>query len=80
MSENTHELIQMQVTRLLREERLKRKKSLNVLAKECGISRQMLSYVEQQERNPSLDVLLRITEALGVKLETIIQQARKLAS
>ena len=36
----------------------------------------MVSYVEQNERNPTLDTLLRMTTSLGVELEEIIAKAR----
>ena len=65
-----------QVARLLREERQKRNLSLNVLAERAGLSRQMVSYVEQQERNPTLDTLLRLAAALDLKLEDLIKRAR----
>jgi transcriptional regulator with XRE-family HTH domain len=68
--------IQTHVARLLREARLKRALSLNLLAEKAGLSRQMVSYVEQEKRNPSLDVLLRITEVLELKLEDVIRRAR----
>jgi len=64
------------MARLLREERLKRELSLNVLADRAGLSRQMVSYVEQEKRNPSLDVLLRITEVLEINLEDLLRRAR----
>lgn len=64
---------------LLREKRVAQELSLNELAKRAGISRQMVSYVEQQKRNPSLDVLLRITEVLDMKLEDLIKDARRAA-
>ncbi|MBU6400149.1 MAG: helix-turn-helix domain-containing protein, partial [Verrucomicrobia bacterium] len=60
----------------LREEREKRGFSLNALAQKAGLSRQMVSYVEQEARNPSLETLLRITEALDVRLEDVIRRAR----
>ena len=59
---------------------MKRGLSLNVLAGRAGLSRQMVSYVEQEERNPSLDTLLRIAEVIGTPLESIIQRARAEAS
>jgi hypothetical protein len=37
----------------------------------------MVSYVEQQERNPTLETLLRLTGVLGVNLEEILKQARR---
>jgi transcriptional regulator with XRE-family HTH domain len=53
---------------------------MNALAERAGLSRQMVSYIEKEERNPTVDTLLRITEVLGVQLEQIIQRARKAAS
>ena len=68
------------VARIIREERMKRGLSLNVLAERAGLSRQMVSYVEQEERNPSLDTLLRIADVIQTPLEKIIQRARAEAS
>jgi transcriptional regulator with XRE-family HTH domain len=65
------------VARLIKEERQRQKLSLNALAARAGLSRQMVSYVEQEERNPSLETLLRLTGALGVQLEAIIRHARR---
>jgi len=59
---------------------MKRGLSLNVLAERAGLSRQMVSYVEQEERNPSLDTLLRIADVIQTPLEKIIQRARAEAS
>jgi transcriptional regulator with XRE-family HTH domain len=73
------ERIESEVARLLRAEREKRDLSLNDLADLAGLSRQMVSYIEQEKRNPSLDVLLRITGALDIKLEDLIRRARKMA-
>ncbi len=72
--------ISSQVARLLKEERQERGLSLNLLAQKAGLSRQTLSYVEQEVQSPSLDTLLRTTLALGVDLEKIIARARKRAS
>ena len=69
--------ISSEVALLLREEREKQALSLNVLAQKAGLSRQTISYVEQEVQNPTLDTLLRITAALHVDLETIIDRARK---
>lgn len=70
------EAICSNVAKLLREERLKKGLSLNALSERAGLSRQMVSFVEEEERNPSLDTLLRLSEALGVELEELIRQAR----
>jgi transcriptional regulator with XRE-family HTH domain len=44
------------------------------------LSRQTVSYVEQQVQNPTLDTLLRIASVLEIDLEKIIARARKRAS
>ena len=72
--------ISSQVAHLLKEEREKRGLSLNVLAQKAGLSRQTVSYVEQEVQNPTLDTLLRITTVVGVDLEKIITRARKRAT
>ena len=55
---------------------MKRGLSLNALAQKSGLSRQMVSYVEQELRNPSLDTLLRISEVLEIHLDEILGRAR----
>jgi transcriptional regulator with XRE-family HTH domain len=71
------EAICSKVAHLLKGEREKRGLSLNVLSKMAGLSRQSLSYVEQEKRIPNLYTLLRVTLVLGVDLEKIIARARK---
>jgi len=72
--------ISAQVARLLKEERERCGLSLNVLAQKAGLSRQAISYVEQGVQSPTLDTLLRITGALGVELESVIERARERAA
>lgn len=68
------------VASILRQERLSQHMSLNDLAAKSGVSRQMISYVEREKRNPSLDTLLRITFALDVHLDEVLRKARRLVS
>jgi len=75
-----NDAISSQVACLLKEERQKCGLSLNVLAQKAGLSRQTVSYVEQEVQNPTLDTLLRITAVLEVDLEKIIAKARKAAT
>jgi transcriptional regulator with XRE-family HTH domain len=79
-SVKTSEAVSSQVARLLREERVKRNLSLNELSAKAGLSRQMVSYIEQEKRNPSLDTLLRITRALKINLDDMIRRARLAAT
>jgi transcriptional regulator with XRE-family HTH domain len=79
-SDKFSDAISFQVACLLKEEREKRGLSLQVLAKKSKISRQTISYIEQEVQSPSLDTMLRITLALGVDLAKIIARAQKRAS
>ena len=63
------------VARLLREERMRRGFSMNSVAERSGLSQQMVSYVERGMRNPTLDTLLRITNALDVDLWRLLKRA-----
>jgi transcriptional regulator with XRE-family HTH domain len=64
-----------EVARLLKAQREKSRLSMTALAAKAGLSQQMVSYVERGIRNPTLETLLRITEALGVPLGKIITKA-----
>jgi transcriptional regulator with XRE-family HTH domain len=64
-----------EVAKLLRAQREKRRLSMTALAAKAGLSQQMVSYVERGIRNPTLETLLRITEALDVPLGKMITRA-----
>lgn len=66
--------------RLLREERERRGFSMNVVAQRSGLSHSIISLIERDLRNPTLDTLLRIAEAIEVDLGEIISKARKIAT
>jgi transcriptional regulator with XRE-family HTH domain len=74
------EAVCFQVVRLLREERQKRGISMNVLAQRSGLSQSMISLIERDLRNPTLDTLLRIANALELDLAKIIHRAQEAAS
>lgn len=65
----------LRVARLLREERIRRGISMKALAEKSGLSRAMVSYVEREMRNPTLDTLLRIAAALDVDLWKLLKRA-----
>jgi transcriptional regulator with XRE-family HTH domain len=69
-----------QVARILREEREKRGLSMTTLAARAGLSRAMISFVEREIRNPSLETLLRIAYVLELDLGKIISKAIKMAA
>jgi transcriptional regulator with XRE-family HTH domain len=77
---NLREAIIANVVRLLREEREKRGLSMNVVAQRSGLSHSIVSLIERDLRNPTLDTLLRIADAIEVDLGEILTRARKQVS
>ena len=78
MSKNSlREAIAANVIRLLREEREKRGLSMNVVAQRSGLSHSIVSLIERDLRNPTLDTLLRIADAIEIDLGEILMRARK---
>jgi transcriptional regulator with XRE-family HTH domain len=63
------------VARLLRERRERLGLSMSDVAQKAGLSQQMVSYVERSMRNPTLDTLLRLSDALELNLPTLLQKA-----
>jgi transcriptional regulator with XRE-family HTH domain len=74
------EAIASQVVRILRQEREKQELSMTVLAQRAGLSQAMISFIEREIRNPSLETLLRIAEVLEVNLGDVIARAYKAAA
>ena len=75
--QNLREAIASNVVRHLKKEREKRGLSMNVVAQRSGLSHSIISLIERDMRNPTLDTLLRIADAIGVDLGKILMQARK---
>lgn len=78
--DSLREAIASNVIQLLREEREKRELSMNVVAQRSGLSHSIVSLIERDLRNPTLDTLLRIAESMEIDLGEIISQAAKIAS
>src|SRR3954465_14466444 len=58
----------------VRQERQSRRWTLDHLAEVAGVSRRMVVNVEQGAANPSVGTLLRISDALGVGLPSLVEQ------
>ena len=71
-----YEAIRIEIVRLLKEERERRKLSKYTVCKRSGVSQSMLSLVERGLRNPTLELVLRIADGVGVKLPAIIKKAQ----
>jgi transcriptional regulator with XRE-family HTH domain len=67
------------VALLLRAERESRDLSMTTVGERAGLSQQIVSYIERGMRNPTLDTLLRITEALGISLSDVLNRAERTA-
>jgi transcriptional regulator with XRE-family HTH domain len=64
-----------EVARILRAERERQGLSMNGLAAKAGMSQQMVSYIERELRTPTLDVLFRLTDALGLEAWQVVHKA-----
>lgn len=53
---------------------------MTALAERAGLSHQMVSFVERQMRNPTLETLLRMTEAMEIDLADVLQRAQRAAA
>ncbi len=65
------------VVRALRDERQRQGLSMERLAAKAGLSKGMVSLVERELRNPTLDTVLRISRALEVDVGTLIRRVGK---
>ena len=63
------------VVRALRAERLRQGLSMERLAEKANLSKGMISLVERDLRNPTLDTILRISRALRLELGAVIRGA-----
>jgi transcriptional regulator with XRE-family HTH domain len=73
------ESVGSQVAKLLRRERERQQVSMTRLAETAGLSQGMISLIEHEHRNPSLDTLLRICHALKIELSGVLSQAERAA-
>lgn len=74
-SNKSQQAVCSEVAKILRREREKRKLSMNQVAERSGLSQQMISYVEREMRNPTLETLLRMAAAIGVDFSEILRKA-----
>jgi transcriptional regulator with XRE-family HTH domain len=71
------DIIASSVVHLLKEKREAASLSMNVVAKRAKLSHSMVSRVEHELRRPTLDTLLRISEAMEIELWPLIKEAEK---
>jgi transcriptional regulator with XRE-family HTH domain len=72
-----HQQICSEIVRLLREERERQGLTIYALAKGTGLSHQAITYIEREQRIPSLETTLRIADALQINLGKVISDSIK---
>ena len=72
-----YEAITAEIVRLLAEERKRCGLSNYAVSKRSGISQSTLSLVERGLRNPTMELILRIADAIGADLPAIMKQAQE---
>jgi len=71
-----YEALRGEIVRLMREERLHRKLSNYAVSQSSGVSESMLSLIERGLRNPTMEIMLRIADGIGVDLSVILKKAK----
>ena len=69
-----------EIIRLLREERKQRKISNYAISQKSGVSESMLSLVDRGLRNPSMELMLKIADGVGVDFPAFIKKAQTTVS
>jgi len=75
-SDKQRQAVIANIAKALRDTRVRKGLSMSAVAERAGLSQQMVSYVERQMRMPTLDTLLRMSEALAINLSAIIRDAQ----
>lgn len=63
----------------VKQERGARRWTLDQLVEASGVSRRMLINIEQGSANPSITILLRLSDALGIGLPALVESSRPTA-
>ena len=66
--------LQSEIAKIVKELRLKRKKSINLISNEIGMTKSMWADLEKEIKDPQLSTLWRISEGLEVPLSKIIMK------
>ena len=56
----------------LREERIKQHMTVEVVAKNCGVSRSYITLIENGRRAPGKKILAKIADALHIKVSVVL--------
>lgn len=75
-----YEAVCAEIIRLLCEERDQRGLSNYAISQRSGVSQSMISLVERRLRNPSMELMLKIADAVGADLAVLITKAQRSVS
>ena len=75
-SDKQRQAVIANVAKALRDTRVRKGLSMSAVAERAGLSQQMVSYVERQMRMPTLDTVLRMSEALAIDPSELLRRAR----
>ena len=75
-SDKQRQAVIANVAKALRDTRVRKGLSMSAVAERAGLSQQMVSYVERQMRMPTLDTVLRMSEALAIDPSELLRKAR----
>jgi transcriptional regulator with XRE-family HTH domain len=79
-SDKSQQAVCSRVAKILRQHRERLGLSMNAVAERAGLSQQMISYVEREMRNPTLETLLRMSAAMEIDFAEVVRQANKSAA
>lgn len=65
----------MEIIRLLQKERKERKLSKYAVAQRSGVSESMVGLVERGLRNPSIELIIRLSDGIGADFSEIVKRA-----
>ncbi len=75
-SDKQRQAVIANVAKALRDTRVRKGMSMSAVAERAGLSQQMVSYVERQMRMPTLDTVLRMSEALAIDPSELLRKVR----
>jgi len=75
-SDKQRQVVIANIAKALRDTRVRKGLSMSAVAERAGLSQQMVSYVERQMRMPTLDTVLRMSEALAIDPSELLRKAR----
>jgi transcriptional regulator with XRE-family HTH domain len=81
IQENTHiDSLQRSLGRRIRELRSKQGWTQEQFAEHCGVHRTYMGHVERGEKNVSLSTVLRVSNALGIRISALFGRAQGASS